>query len=80
MSTSGVYLAVGVSEESANRFGGSTSVSGGQVWVPGNHRAAELGGGQDTMGDACMYCLLHGPGRDEVTEHKLLSGGAPPMD
>lgn len=50
--------------ESAARFGGSTSVSGGQVWVPGNHRAAELGGFDDTAEDARRYCLHHSPGRD----------------
>lgn len=59
--------------ESANRFGGSTSVSGGQAWVPGNHRAAELGGVEDTMEDACKYCLHHSPGRDPALIEAFLA-------
>jgi succinate dehydrogenase/fumarate reductase flavoprotein subunit len=29
--------------EKTDRFGGSTAVSGGAMWVPGNHHAAEVG-------------------------------------
>lgn len=50
--------------EGADRFGGSTSVSGGQVWVPGNHHAAALGGPEDTPEAAREYCQHHSPERD----------------
>lgn len=64
--------------ESAARFGGSTSVSGGQVWVPGNHRAAELGGEVDTTEDARRYCVHHSPGRDPALIEAFLAA-APVM-
>lgn len=54
--------------EAAHLFGGATSVSGGQVWVPGNHRAVELGAGSggppDAVEDARAYCVSHSPERD----------------
>lgn len=63
--------------EAAGRFGGSTSVSGGQVWVPGNHRARELGEAEDTITEAREYCLHHCPDRDPVLIDAFLS--AAPM-
>jgi succinate dehydrogenase/fumarate reductase flavoprotein subunit len=49
--------------EAAQLFGGTTAVSGGQVWVPNNHRMAEVGIG-DSADDARTYCLGAVAGRD----------------
>ncbi|WP_199434066.1 FAD-dependent oxidoreductase [Qaidamihabitans albus] len=49
--------------EASGRFGGTTSVSGGQVWIPGNDHMAEIGE-QDSTADARAYCADHSPGRD----------------
>ncbi|MFI5609616.1 FAD-dependent oxidoreductase [Amycolatopsis sp. NPDC051903] len=45
--------------EAAERFGGSTAVSGGQVWAPGNHLLAG-----DSAEAALAYCHAAAPGRD----------------
>ena len=42
--------------EASSRWGGSTSVSAGEVWVPANHYMSELGI-IDSTGDALQYCL-----------------------
>ena len=52
--------------EAEDRFGGTTSVSGGQVWVPGNHHALALGGEPDTPQAARDYCRHHCPDRDQA--------------
>lgn len=68
--------------EAAALFGGSTAVSGGQVWVPLNHRADELHGETgyrpDTAEDARRYCLDHAPGRDPALIEAFLAA-APAM-
>ncbi|MBV8933155.1 MAG: FAD-dependent oxidoreductase [Kutzneria sp.] len=56
----GVEVAV---VEAADRWGGSTAVSGGGVWAPANHRLAEAGI-DDSVRDALTYCLDTSPGRD----------------
>lgn len=63
--------------EAGARFGGSTAVSGGQVWVPGNHRAALLGTSADTVEEARAYCLHHS-GRDRALIDAFLAA-APGM-
>lgn len=55
--TAGATVAV---LEASDRFGGTTSVSGGQVWIPGNHHMSE----PDDLADARAYCVDHSPGRD----------------
>jgi 3-oxosteroid 1-dehydrogenase len=55
--TAGASVAV---LEASDRFGGATSVSGGQVWIPGNHHMDE----PDDPADARAYCVDHSPGRD----------------
>lgn len=65
--------------EAADRFGGSTSVSGGQVWAQGNHRAVELDTtARDTVDDARDYCLYHAPERDPALIDAFISA-APTM-
>lgn len=58
--TAGATVAV---LEASTRFGGTTSVSGGQVWLPGNHHMAARGEPDDPA-DARAYCVDHSPGRD----------------
>ena len=41
--------------EASSRWGGSTSVSAGEVWVPANHLMPELGM-PDSVEDALTYC------------------------
>ncbi|MBB6347798.1 FAD-dependent oxidoreductase [Nonomuraea muscovyensis] len=45
--------------EAADRWGGTSGISGGAVWVPVNHRSAG-----DSADDALAYCARHAPGRD----------------
>lgn len=44
--------------EAADVLGGGTSISGGAVWVPANHRAAEIGV-EDSIEEARSYCREH---------------------
>ena len=55
--------------ESTDRVGGSTAVSGGGVWVPTNHRMAEVGI-QDSRDEALAYCktLTMGRADDALVE------------
>ncbi|EHR61684.1 FAD-dependent oxidoreductase [Saccharomonospora cyanea] len=59
-STAGAGVAV---LEASARLGGTTSVSGGQVWIPRNHHMSELGE-SDALADARAYCVDHSPHRD----------------
>lgn len=49
--------------EASDRWGGATGISGGQVWVPDNHRMREAGIA-DSFGEALAYCLGQTEGRD----------------
>ena len=49
--------------EASSRWGGSTGVSAGEVWVPGNHLMADLGV-PDSVEDALEYCRPYGSGKD----------------
>ncbi|MET7997224.1 FAD-dependent oxidoreductase [Amycolatopsis sp. NPDC005232] len=49
--------------EASRRWGGSTAVSGGQVWAPNNHLQAETGFA-DSEDEALAYCRAAAPGRD----------------
>jgi succinate dehydrogenase/fumarate reductase flavoprotein subunit len=44
--------------EASHRWGGSTAVSGGQGWVPANHRMADLGV-SDSVDEALAYRWAH---------------------
>lgn len=49
--------------EGSHRWGGTTSISGGQLWVPNHHRMAEVEW-TDSLEDALAYCARHSIGRD----------------
>ena len=49
--------------EGSERWGGTTAISGAQVWVPANHRMAEAGV-PDSFEEALDYCRRHSIGRD----------------
>lgn len=51
--------------EASARWGGSTAVSGGQVWAPANHRMLEAGFA-DSAEEALTYCRTVAPGRDDA--------------
>ncbi|SDH71476.1 FAD-dependent oxidoreductase [Pseudomonas panipatensis] len=40
--------------EKSDRYGGTSAVSGGGIWIPNNHRIAALGG-QDSAAEAIQY-------------------------
>lgn len=40
--------------EKSEQYGGTSAVSGGGIWIPNNHRIAELGG-EDSVEDALRY-------------------------
>ena len=44
--------------EASSRWGGSTCVSAGEVWVPANHRMLEIGV-PDSLEEAMQYCEPH---------------------
>jgi 3-oxosteroid 1-dehydrogenase len=54
--------------EKADRFGGTSAVSGGGVWIPCNHQIAALGG-EDNRADALTY--LKTATRGMVAEARL---------
>jgi 3-oxosteroid 1-dehydrogenase len=47
--------------EASARWGGTTAISGGQVWVPDHQRGPD---GSDSFEDALEYCVRHTVGRD----------------
>ncbi len=49
--------------EASSRWGGTTAISGAQVWVPGNDHIVELGA-EDSFDAAFTYCTDRAPGRD----------------
>lgn len=63
--------------EAAPRWGGSSAMSGGHVWVPNNHHMPDAGL-DDSFEDALRYCLAHNPDRDETLIRAFLTA-APAM-
>ncbi len=57
--------------EASSRWGGSTSVSAGEVWVPANHRMAGLGV-PDSIEEAMQYCEAHVSGQNLRLVDKFL--------
>ena len=49
--------------EGARFWGGTTAVSGAQLWIPNNHRMADIGV-TDSLEDAFAYCSAHTMARD----------------
>ncbi len=54
--------------EKSDRYGGTSAVSGGGIWIPCNHRIAALGG-QDSPQEAIRY--IHAVTRDLVTDGRI---------
>jgi succinate dehydrogenase/fumarate reductase flavoprotein subunit len=63
--------------EAHERWGGTTGMSAGAVWVPVNHRMLE-DGIADSFEDARTYCADHAPGRDAALVEAYLRA-APAM-
>jgi succinate dehydrogenase/fumarate reductase flavoprotein subunit len=63
--------------EASPRWGGTTALSGAQVWVPGNHRMADVDE-SDSEADALAYCLGQSAGRDRSLVEAFV-GAAPSM-
>ena len=63
--------------EAASRWGGTTAISGAQVWVPGNDHIGELGE-EDSFEAAFTYCTGQTSGRDPVLVEAFLRA-APEM-
>ncbi len=61
--------------EGSDRWGGTTAISGAQLWVPNHHRMAEAGL-TDSYRDALAYCTRHSFGRD-VEPIEAFLGAAP---
>lgn len=62
--------------EAHQRWGGTTGMSGGAIWVPANHRMAEQGI-EDSLDAAREYCADHADGRDpELVEAYLRAAPA----
>ncbi|RJO73724.1 FAD-dependent oxidoreductase [Nocardia panacis] len=57
--------------EASSRWGGSTAVSGGQVWVPANPWMAAAGF-DDSPEEALTYCETAAPGRDSELVRRFL--------
>jgi succinate dehydrogenase/fumarate reductase flavoprotein subunit len=53
--------------EAAAHWGGTTSVSGGVVWAPNNHRMAEIEA-EDSVADALRYCRGQARGEPVLVE------------
>ena len=63
--------------EAGERWGGTSGISAGAVWVPGNHRAT-ADDVPDSVDDALAYCSRHAPGRDPALVESFV-GAAPRM-
>ncbi|TAK36998.1 MAG: FAD-dependent oxidoreductase [Chloroflexota bacterium] len=61
--------------ERSDKFGGTSAVSGGMVWIPMNHVMAQ-GGIQDSPEEALTYCkrLTAGRASDELVETYVHTG------
>jgi len=54
--------------EKSDRYGGTSAVSGGGIWIPCNHRIAALGG-QDSAQEAIRY--IHTVTEDLITDGRV---------
>ena len=61
--------------EASERWGGTTAISGAQLWIPNHHRIAEAGL-TDSFEDALSYRTRHSVGRD-VESIETFLGSAP---
>jgi 3-oxosteroid 1-dehydrogenase len=61
--------------EKSGMVGGTSAMSGGMLWIPGNHHAVEAGV-QDSMDDVVAYLDALAPGQlDDDSLHAFLTSG-----
>lgn len=64
--------------EKSDKFGGTTAISGGGIWIPNNHHFAALGGG-DSYEKALEYLLAATGGQIEEKRLRAYLDHAPKM-
>ena len=53
--------------EKSDKFGGTSAISGGGIWIPNNHYFAAKGG-KDSYDKALQYIMTAGGGRADETK------------
>jgi len=64
--------------EKSDKFGGTSAISGGGIWIPNNHYF-KAKGGQDSYEKALQYILAAGGGRADETKVRAYLDHAPKM-
>lgn len=64
--------------EKSDKFGGTSAISGGGIWIPNNHYFAAKGG-KDSYDKALQYILGAGGGRADETKVRAYLDHAPKM-
>ena len=64
--------------EKSDKFGGTSAISGGGIWIPNNHYFAAKGG-KDSYDKALQYILAAGGGKADETKVRAYLDHAPKM-
>lgn len=64
--------------EKSDKFGGTSAISGGGIWIPNNHYFAAKGG-KDSYDKALQYIMTAGGGRADETKVRAYLDHAPEM-
>ncbi|WP_341649150.1 FAD-dependent oxidoreductase [Thauera humireducens] len=64
--------------EKSEKFGGTSAISGGGIWIPNNHYFAAKGG-KDSYDKALQYILAAGGGKADETKVRAYLDHAPEM-
>ena len=64
--------------EKSDKFGGTSAISGGGIWIPNNHYFAAKGG-KDSYDKALQYIMTAGGGRADETKVRAYLDHAPAM-
>ena len=64
--------------EKSDKFGGTSAISGGGIWIPNNHYFAAKGG-KDSYDKALQYIMTAGGGRADETKVRAYLDHAPVM-
>ena len=64
--------------EKSDKFGGTSAISGGGIWIPNNHYF-KAKGGQDSYDKALQYIMTAGGGRADETKVRAYLDHAPAM-
>lgn len=64
--------------EKSDKFGGTSAISGGGIWIPNNHHFAAKGG-HDSQDEALRYILAAGGGKADETKVRAYLAQAPEM-